>query len=61
LYKFKTNDQNKNKMLKFRIDIGVWQGLNRVKLKVRRQLGMQLKEIKSRRIKLNLVKFLIKP
>jgi len=48
-------------MIKFRIDIGVWQGLNRVKLKVRRQLGMQLKEIKSRRIKLNLVKFLIKP
>jgi hypothetical protein len=33
-------------VLKFRVDIEVWQGQNNIKLKVYGQLGIQLKEIK---------------
>jgi limonene-1,2-epoxide hydrolase len=53
LYKFKIKDQNEKKVLKFRVDIEVWQGQNNIKLKVYGQLGIQLKEIKRWRNKLN--------
>jgi len=39
--------------LKFKADVKVWQGQNCMKLKVRSQLGIQLKEIKSQRTILN--------
>jgi hypothetical protein len=42
--------------LKFEGDIEVWQGQNWIKLKAWNQSGVQLKEIKSRRTKLNLDK-----
>jgi hypothetical protein len=40
-------------VLKFRVGIEVWQGKNYIKLKVYGQLGIQLKEIKRWRNKLN--------
>jgi hypothetical protein len=41
------------KSLKFGVDIEVQQGQNCIKLKVYGQIGMQMKQIKRRRTKLN--------
>jgi hypothetical protein len=51
LHKFKIKGHNE-KTLKFGVDVEVFQGQNCIKLKVQGQLGMQLKEIKSRRTRL---------
>ena len=50
------------KVLKFKASIEVRQGQNYIKLKIQGQLGVQLKEIKSQKTKLNFEQtFKLKP
>jgi hypothetical protein len=41
------------KILKFGVDVKIWQGQNYIKLKVLDQFTVQLKEIKCQKTKLN--------